>query len=528
MKMALAQMNPVVGDLKGNALKITEYITKARNSGCDLAVFPELSLTGSPLQGLVRVKDFIRDCGDEINRIAEYTDGIGVLVGTVYHDECNGLHNAALLIENRQIVGYVTKQDLPSYGRSDKYGNTSSPSKNGELVFRGERLSVVIGGDIEKESYNELFKSSDIIINMSANTYRYGNVECIFELLCRTAGKYRTPVVYVNQAGGNDDLVFTGASMVADENGRIIAAAQRFDEDMIFFDTGHSYTPMPDIKEDISWLYHALVQGIRDYFRKSGFKKTLLGLSGGIDAALVACIAADALGPENVLGVYNPSRYSSEHSRQDAQRLAENLGIEYRVIPIEDIFVEYLKIFNGQPATVGDVAEENIQARIRGSLWMFIANRENRVVLSTSNRSESAVGYTTIYGDMCGGLSPISDIPKTLVYEICRYINRQREIIPNNIFVKPPSAELRPDQKDEDSLPPYEVLDAILSMYIDEELSIEEMVDRGYDRNTVSRVLNMVQRSEYKRRQAPLSVRVYSPVEKRRRMNPVVHGYSWV
>ncbi|NLO82832.1 MAG: NAD+ synthase [Clostridiales bacterium] len=524
MKIALAQINPIVGDLSGNASKIIECINKARDNGCDLVVFPELSLTGSPLQDLVKVKDFIHDCQNELSRLLEYTAGIGVLIGTIVRDERQGLHSAVLLICDRRIAGCVAKHNILPLSQFGECCEAESPSKVGEFVFEGKGLTVTVGEGIHRLSYNE---SSEIIINISANPYRYGNVEKHIEVLSEMARRCRTPIVYVNQAGGNDDLVFAGASMIVNANGQVIALAKQFDEDMIFFDTHQNYSALPNIQEDVSWLYCALVRGIRDYFVKSGFRKTLLGLSGGIDAALVACIAADALSPENVLGVYMPSRYSSEHSRQDARQLAENLGIQYRVIPIEDIFVEYLKIFNGQPTTVGDVAEENIQARIRGSLLMFIANREGRVLLSTSNRSEAAVGYSTIYGDMCGGLSPISDIPKTLVYEICRYINRDREIIPDNIFVKPPSAELRPDQKDQDSLPPYEVLDAILSMYMDEELSVEEMVARGYDLHTVRRVLNLVERSEYKRRQAPLSIRVYSPAGRLRR-NPVVHKYVWV
>jgi len=523
MKIALAQINPVAGDLKGNALKITESITKARNAGCDLVVFPELSLTGAPLQGLTRVRDFIFDCQEELDGIVRHTDGIGVLIGTIVQDECQDLCNAAILIENRRIAGYTAKKIDRLVYPLDECCNIESYPETGEFDFRGERLTIVIGEDIDNELYNE---SSGIIINISANAYRYKTFEGYVEKLRHSARKTGKPIVYVNQAGGNDELVFAGASMVVDAKGQILALAKQFDEDMIFFDTSRNHSPLPGLKEDISWLYHSLVKGVQDYFYKSGFKQTLLGVSGGIDAALVACIAADALGAENVLGVYMPSRYSSDHSRQDAQKLAENLGIRYRVIPIEDIFVEYLKIFNGRPEPVGDVAEENIQARIRGALLMFIANREGRALVSTSNRSEASVGYTTIYGDMCGGLSPIADVPKTIVYELCRYINREREIIPHNILIKPPSAELRPGQKDEDSLPPYDILDAILSMYIDEELTMEEMVARGYDGGTVSRVLNMVQRSEYKRRQAPLTIRVYSPHEKVDN-NPVVHKYIW-
>lgn len=521
MRIALVQLNPTVGDLKGNGLKIIEFIERARDLSCDLVVFPELSLLGYPPQGLLKSKDFMKDCREALDRVARHTGGIGVLLGTALQDE-GDLYDAALLIENGKIEGYAAKRNLKVFGAFDEARYFKSFYGACNLTFRGHRLALAVGDDLRDAEYGDV----DLIINLSATPYRYGQFGQHDDILAGIARKMQVPLVYVNQVGGNDDLVFAGASRAFDGQGRCIAQAQPFVEEMVVFDSGGLHRPLPRPQEDISWLYKALVLGVRDYFSKNGFKKALLGLSGGVDSALVACIMVEALGRENVLGVYMPSRYSSDHSRQDAEVLAENLGIEYRVIPIEDIFREYLKVFNGSPSTVGDVAEENVQARIRGNLLMFIANREGRVLVSTSNRSEASVGYSTIYGDMCGGLAPIADIPKTVVYDICRYVNRDGEVIPNNTLIKPPSAELRPDQKDEDSLPSYGVLDAVLSMHIDDGFSVDEMVDRGYERSLVCRILNMVKGSEYKRRQAPLAIRVFSPVEKAGR-NPVVHGYRW-
>lgn len=523
MRIALVQLNPIVGDLKGNVSNIIRFIEKAKTLKCDLAVFPELSLVGYPPQGLLKLKDFIRDSQVALNQVAQHTDGIGVLLGTALRDNEERLYNAALLIENRRVVWYTAKRKLKIFGAFDEACYFDAFCGIDSLTYKGYKLVVAVGDDVC--SYAQC-QDVDLIINISATPYRYGQLKRHNDILACTAQKAGAPLVYVNQVGGNDDLVFAGTSSVFDTQGQCVGRVQPFVEDMMVFDLNDVHYPLPCLDEDISWLYKAVVLGVRDYFSKNGFKKALLGLSGGVDSALVACIMADALGRENVLGVYMPSRYSTEHSKQDAQVLAENLGIQYRVIPIEGIFKEYLNVFNGSPSTVGDVAEENVQARIRGNLLMFISNREGMVLVSTSNRSEASVGYSTIYGDMCGGFAPIADIPKTVVYDICNYINRDGEVIPHNTLVKPPSAELRPDQKDEDSLPPYDVLDAVLSMYIDEGLSVDEIVGRGYDRLLVCRILNMVQRSEYKRRQAPLAIRVFSPVEKASR-NPVVHGYRW-
>ncbi len=526
MKIALAQPNPTVGDLKGNALKIVNCIKKARKAGSDLVIFPELSLTGYPPGGLLVLSDFIADCQLALNQVLEHSYGIGVLLGTVIQDN-NGkeLYNSALLLKNKEIIGYVLKRKLNSCADFDEACYFESSYGGNCLEFNGEKLAICIGQDLwEEEDYGQPMA----VINVSADSYRYGELGPRIQDMERVAKKYGVPLLYVNQVGGNDELSFAGASLVLDGQGKLIIKGKTFTEDMVFFDTHEHYSPLPGIEEDVSWVYNSLVLGMRDYFYKSGFKKTLLGLSGGIDAALVACIAADALGPENVLGVFMPSRYSSQHSSEDALALAENLGIGYRVISIEDTFKEYLKIFNGTPSPKGDLAEENIQARIRGNLLMFIANREGRLLVSTSNRSEAAVGYTTMYGDMCGGLSVIGDIPKTYVYKLCRYINRDREIIPQNILIKPPSAELRPDQKDEDTLPPYPVLDAILHMYLHENASVEGMVARGYERQTVCSILNMVHRMEYKRKQAPLTLKVFSPAVHGGRKNPIVQKYSWL
>ena len=325
--------------------------------------------------------------------------------------------------------------------------------------------------------------------------------------------------------GGNNELIFDGGSLVVNADGEVCAKAPSFEATLFVWDMDD--TDSIDVgEEDISYLYKGLVLGLRDYCNKSGLNSIILGLSGGVDSALAACIVADAVGSDNVLAISNPSMYTSKSSRDDAYRLAQNLGIEYRCIPIDNVFKTYLDIFNDDnDSPIGDVAEENIQARIRGDIWMFVSNREGRMLISASNKSELYVGYTTMYGDMCGGLAILSDIYKSQVYELCRFINREEEIIPNSIITKPPSAELSPDQKDEDSLPPYSILDKVLYMYLEDGLFEEDIIDRGYDRDTVYRIVNMVRRSEYKRYQAAPPIRIAKGWFKRARCMPIVHGF---
>ena len=539
MKIAIAQYNPKVGDLNGNLSKTKEYIEKAKEKKCDLVVFPELSLTGYPPRDLLLRDDFLKACDRALQEIISYTQGIGVIVGTVI-DDGNGflLHNSALLISDGRIIGRVDKSLLPNYDVFEE-ARYFQPSKEVKCIeFKGMRLGISICEDIwndedvfghERYSRNildELYAHNpDIFINLSASPYHYQKHEIRKEMLAHYTKKYGIPFIYVNQIGGNDELIFDGSSMVYDAEGQLILHGKTFEEDMIIYDTEKSYPGLPDWKEDISWMYRGLVYGVRDYFHKNGFSKALLGLSGGIDSALVACIAAEALGRKNVIGVMMPSRYTSQESKDDARQLANNLGIEYREISIEKLFDEYVSIFNTEGEIHGDLAEENIQARIRGSLLMFIANREGRVLLCPSNKSEIAVGYSTLYGDSCGGIAVIGDILKTEVYELCRYVNRDIEIIPNNIITKAPSAELREDQKDEDSLPPYSILDKVLKMYIEERVPLEEIINKGYDRQTVYRIINMIDRAEYKRRQIPPIIKLSDGDFGMGRRHPTVHGF---
>jgi len=542
MKIALAQINPVIGDLKGNVVKINNYIERAKDAKCDLVVFSELSLVGYPPRDLLLRTDFVKACQDALIDILPFTRGIGVLLGNITPvSGSDKLYNSAILLDDGRIAGTVNKSLLPNYDvfEEDRYFEPSSSVKC--LTFRGMKLGVSICEDIwndqeffQYKRYNrdildELYKESpDIFINLSASPYHYSKHKVRVDMVAHMAGKYDIPFIYVNQVGGNDELIFDGSSMVFNKEGKLILSGGNFVEDLIIYDTEVPKPPIPTPEEDISWMHKALVLGFRDYFHKTGFKKTLLGLSGGIDSALIACLAVDALGKENVLGVSMPSRYSSGHSRDDARDLAENLGIEYRVLPIENTFAQYIKLFNGCENIVGDLAEENIQARIRGNLLMFLSNREGRMLVSTGNKSEIAVGYSTLYGDMCGGLSVIGDIPKTLVYKLCNYINRDREIIPVSTLTKPPSAELRPNQVDQDSLPPYEVLDAVIHMYIEENLSLVEMVEKGYDRDTILKILNMIDRVEYKRRQAPPVLKMTTRAFGMGRKIPIAQGFCWV
>jgi len=430
---------------------------------------------------------------------------------------------------------------LPSYDVFDE-NRYFIPSSSREVVeINGIKCGITICEDIwnintdENALYDinvldELHQQkAEIFINISASPYHYKKLhDQRLKVLKEASEKYSLPIIYVNQVGGNDDLIFDGNSLVLDKSGRLVSKLKSFEEDILKIELDKiEKMPQVDTIEDISWVKKALVLGIRDYFYKTGItKRAVVGLSGGIDSSVVCCLAVEALGAENVLGISMPSRYSSEHSINDAKQLAENLGIEFRIYPIEEPFLAYLKMFNGDEKAKQDLAEENIQARIRGNILMFISNRENRFVLTTGNKSEIAVGYCTLYGDMVGGLAVISDLPKMLVYELARYINKQKKIIPENVLTKPPSAELRPNQLDTDSLPPYEILDAVLVSYIEEMKSIDEIVASGYDKELVLRIIKMVERAEYKRKQAAPGLKITTKAFGTGRRMPIVQ--RWV
>ncbi|MBE0070027.1 NAD+ synthase [Thermoanaerobacterium thermosaccharolyticum] len=526
MKIALAQLNPTVGDIKNNCEKIIKYIKEAKKANIDLIVFPELSIIGYPPKDLLYNPDFLESSYSALNElILPETNGIGVIVGIATKDKEKDymLHNSALLLYNGKIIGQADKTLLPNYDVFDEQRYFEPAKSRTCFDFKGMRLAVNICEDIwndkdfwERPRYDidvleEQYKlNPDIFINISASPYNLGKQELRTKMVKQISKKYKLPLIYVNQVGGNDELIFDGNSFAINSNGDRVVNLRSFSEDMAFVDTENldELKPLQEIKEDISWVHDALILGLRDYFRKTGFKKAVVGLSGGIDSAVTCALAVKALGRENVLGVSMPSRYSSEGSKDDARDLAQNLGIQYRVIPIEDVFKSYISIFNKDGNVLGDLAEENLQARIRGNYLMFISNREGYMVLTTGNKSEIAVGYCTLYGDMSGGLAVISDVPKTMVYELAKYINRDKIIIPLSTIEKAPSAELRPNQKDTDSLPPYEILDDILKSYIEDDKSISEIIADGYDKDLVRDVIRKVNNAEYKRKQAAPGLKV--------------------
>ncbi|QGP92446.1 Glutamine-dependent NAD(+) synthetase [Neomoorella glycerini] len=546
MRIALAQLNPTIGDIRGNVAKIREAMARARGRGAGLIVFPELAVTGYPPRDLLCRQDFLERVERALaGDIAPLSKGLPILIGAPVKGTgvpsggsdtaAAFLFNAALLYAGGKLFYRQDKSLLPNYDVFDE-SRYFKPAEHREAVtFNGLRLGLTICEDIwnDKDYWNRQLYEVDpveelvagetaLLINISASPYHYGKIGLRVDMLRSLARKYHRPIIYVNQVGGNDELIFDGTSLAVDAAGNVVGLAASFAEDLLVLEVGRmgaggplSLVAVKDGRaglphEDISYVYRALVLGIADYLRKTGFQKALVGLSGGIDSSVTAALAAAALGPENVLGVSMPSRYSSPGSRTDARILAENLGIAFREIPIEGMFSAYLAAMNAGGPPRGDLAEENIQARIRGNILMFISNREGYLTLTTGNKSEMAVGYCTLYGDMSGGLAVLADVPKVMVYELARYINREREIIPHSVLVKPPSAELKPGQVDQDSLPPYEVLDAILQAYIEEEKGAAEIAARGFDPELVREVIRKVDRAEYKRRQAAPGLRVTS------------------
>lgn len=530
MRIAIAQMNPIVGDIVGNTRAIIDRISQARQAGASLVVFPELSVVGYPPRDLLLKPRFIQANVEAARQIAERCVGISAIIGFVEHNkdpDGRRLRNAVAYCRECQIREVRYKSLLPTYDVFDEQ-RYFEPGPGVSLIEHdGTRLGVSICEDlwndeqlIGRRIYHQdpigqlAAAGARLLINTSASPFWLDKHAFRQRLFGHQASEHHLPIIFVNQVGGNDELIFDGASMMIDAQGHVVAQAKAFDEDFLLVDTdapsGARIEPYPD---NIASLHDALVLGVRDYTAKCGFKRVVLGLSGGIDSAVTAALATAALGPDNVTGVAMPSRYSSEHSVTDAEALARNLGIHYKVIAIgamHEIFEQQLKPhFEGRAP---DVAEENIQARIRGVLLMALSNKFGCLLLNTGNKSELAVGYCTLYGDMCGGLAVISDVPKTAIYKLAEYINSKagREVIPRNTITKPPSAELRPDQTDQDSLPPYELLDAILDKYIHQELSADEIVAAGHDAQIVQKVIRLVDTAEYKRKQAALGLKVTS------------------
>jgi len=527
VKIALGQINPTVGDFAGNAAKIIDYSSRARAAGAGLILFPELSVCGYPPRDLVERSSFVTHNREAAEHIASETHAIAVVCGLVtpaQADTGKSVMNSAALLMDGEIKFVQSKMLLPTYDVFDELRNFA-PARHQELLpFCGKQMALTICEDAWNDKHfwpRQLYSvdpvealvkaGGNFVLNISASPFWAGKRKLREDMLSTIARTDRVPLAFVNQIGGNDSLVFDGSSLVFDRDGQIIARGKSFEEDLIFFD---SDSLTGDLHEQLSGeeasIYAALVLGTRDYIFKCGFKKAIIGLSGGIDSALTAAIAVNAIGAENVIGVGMPSEYSSEGSIADARELAANLGIRFELMPISDIFQAFKgtlrKVFEGKKE---DVTEENIQSRIRGSLLMALSNKFGALVLSTGNKSELGVGYCTLYGDMAGGLGVIADVPKTLVYRLSRYVNSRGPVIPQSSLEKPPSAELRPDQKDTDSLPPYEVLDAILEDYVEQSRSAEEIArENNFDLSLVKSVIRMVERNEYKRQQAAPGIKI--------------------
>ncbi len=564
-RVALAQVHTTVGDFAGNAAKIRHGTERARAAGASLVVFPELCLCGYPPRDFLDLPEFVergRRTLEELAAPAEWSRDVSVVLGfpePVEGAPPPGLYNAAALIAAGRVRAVGRKSLLPTY---DVFDETRYflPSDRSTTAPAGEGVPLPVGLSVCEDVWNDkrfwvrpryardpiadlVSAGASLVVNLSASPYAMGKPALRERMLSASARAHGAPIAYVNQVGGNDALIFDGGSMLVARDGSVLARAPLFEEVLLVGDLetgrvevlGLDGAPRPPAAETApdavaDEVFRALVVGVRDYVRKCGFRTAVVGLSGGIDSALTACIAAAALGAENVLGVAMPSRYSSGHSREDAAALARSLGIRFQEIPIEPMHAAFLaQLEQAQGRALGDLAEQNVQARIRGQILMALSNDTGGLVLSTGNKSELAVGYCTLYGDMAGGLAVIGDLPKTLVYRVARAANARagRALIPERTFTKPPSAELKPGQVDQDSLPPYDVLDDILQAYVEERLSSDAIVARGHDPETVRRVLRMVVASEYKRRQAAPVLKVSEKAFGEGRRFPIAHGYRY-
>ena len=556
INIAVAQINTTVGDLEGNREKILKSIQQAKDTA-HIIVFPELTISGYSPDDLLLRLSFVHECMESLEKIARETKKIDslIVVGTPFYDE--GVRNSLAVLHRGEIVGVYHKNHLPNYSVFDERRHFRPGTEGLLLSVNGVLIGFSICEDIwypDGPDRLSALSGAQVLININASPYHRGKHSFREGFVRARAQDNICWVVYANLVGGNDELVFDGRSMVIDPLGRVVARAKAFEEDLLVVtldeqmaqrrrlldlrltnavedmplqSTAREITlpekplqemrlePSPEGEEE---TYRALVLGIRDYVFKNRFERVVVGLSGGMDSSLTACLAVDALGKEKVLGLFMPSRFSSEESFEDAKALAKNLGIEFHTVPIDEVYTAYLKEFLPVYGEMEfSTAEENLQARIRANILFFVSNKFGNLVLSTSNKSESATGYTTIYGDMAGGFAPLKDLYKTEIYKLARYRNSISPDIPERVFTKKPTAELRPNQTDQDTLPPYEVLDPILELYIEECLSPEEIVKRGYDRETVSRVVEMVRKAEYKRKQAPIGIK----------LSPRAFGKDW-
>lgn len=543
MKIALAQLNYHIGNFEKNTQKIIQSIEKAEIAGADLVVFAELAISGYPPRDFLEFSDFIKQCNYSLEEITKHCKNIAAIVGVPTFSKLKKgkpLYNSATFLYEGKIQQIVNKTLLPNYDVFDEY-RYFEPNKNFTVVnFKGKKIALTICEDLWNVQDNPLYsvnpmdeligQKPDLMVNIAASPFNYHQTEVRTEVLRRNAQQYKMPLLYVNHVGAQTELLFDGGSLVMNPKGQIVEELKYFEEDFRIFDLekiNEATTFLPPAKpSEIKMIHDALVMGIRNYFEKLGFTKAILGLSGGIDSAIVSALASAALGVENVYNVLLPSRFSSGHSVADAIQLAKNFGMPYDVIHIEKAFNSFEEtlqpFFKNLPF---NIAEENLQARARGVILMALSNKFGYILLNTSNKSEAAVGYGTLYGDMNGGLSVIGDVYKTQVFELANYINREKELIPKNIITKPPSAELRPDQKDSDSLPEYAILDEILYQYIELRKGPSEIIQQGFDEILVKRILKLVNTSEHKRYQTPPILRVSSKAFGMGRRMPIVAKY---
>ena len=573
IRIGIAQIDSTVGDLSGNTKKIVQLIEQAKSLGVDLLTFPELAITGYPPEDLLLKPQFIKQNRESLNKIIEHSSDIAVVVGFVDND--GDIYNAGAVLCDEKLVGIYHKFYLPNYGVFDENRYFQAGRECPVFILYGIGIGITICEDMWYEAgpaIIQAYAGARVLINISASPYHAGKGLFRERMLATRASDSAAIVVHNNLVGGQDELVFDGNSLIINEKGEVVVRGKQFEEDFIVADLDvesvfRSQLHDPRRRKDTPWvreklekvtrievsseypaitkpsltlrrvdrldevaeIYQALVLGTRDYVHKNGFEKVGIGLSGGVDSSLVAAIAVDALGAENVIGVSMPSRYSSPESVSDAEALARNLGIEFKVISIEKAFSSYLETL-AEPFhdTQPDITEENIQARIRGNVLFALSNKFGWLVLACSNKSETATGYTTLYGDMAGGFIPLKDVPKTVVVGLARYKNCQtgKEVIPSSVLTKAPSAELRPDQKDTDTLPPYDILDPILKAYVEDDLTVDQITDMGFDRDTVTRIARMVDRSEYKRRQTAPGIKITPRDFGRDRRLPITNQFK--
>ncbi len=543
MKIALAQLNYHIGNFTGNIDKILSAIARAKADDVDIICFGELAITGYPPRDFLEFRDFIEESGHAIEKIKDASDGIAVVVGAPTVNpvpEGKDLYNSAYFIANKEIVHIQHKALLPTYDIFDEYRYFEPATEFDIVEYKGQRIALTVCEDIWNiANENPLYvtcpldhlieQSPDFVINISASPFDYKHAHERIEIVRQNALRYQIPLFYVNHVGAQTEVIFDGGSVVMSGDGKIYDEMTYFQEDYKTYDLDRvkqGDQSFAQTKDKIRLIHDALVLGIKDYFGKLGFTKAVIGLSGGIDSAVTTALAAAALGPENVRVLLMPSQFSSDHSVDDSVEMCKRYGVQYDIVAIKEIYDTFVNtldpIFGDLPF---NITEENLQARARGVLLMAVSNKFGNILLNTSNKSEAAVGYGTLYGDMCGGLSVIGDVYKTDVYALAEYINRDEELIPRHIITKPPSAELRPNQKDSDSLPDYDILDKILELYIEGQLGPEEIIDKGYDEALVKRILRLVNINEFKRYQTAPALRVSTKAFGMGRRMPIVGKY---